>query len=128
MPTWTYNGKTYGRDNVNDSPCTNDPADLWDLAFWSKKTGTKLKVKNKRCYSILQQFGLSLWENTSDYLKVYRNGHLRGKCYFPLKSINEIKDERKKSRMKEQIRKTGRSKGQWFPSYCATCDPKAKKG
>ena len=125
MPKWSYYGKTYG--GKGKTPCTRDPADLKDLAFWSRKTGTRWKV-NRRCYSILQQFGLSLWENSSDYLKVYRNGHLRGKCYFPLKSLNEIKDDRKKSRIKEKIRKTGRSKGPWFPSYCATCDPKAKKG
>ena len=120
MPKWSYNGKTYG--GTGKTPCTQDPADLKDLAFWSKKTGTKFKV-NRRCRSILKQFGMSILGYSSNYLKVYSKGQLRGKCYFPMKSINEIK-----LRIKEKIHKTGRSKGPWFPSYCATCDPKAKKG
>ena len=125
MPKWSYDGKMYGGNDK--TPCTQEPADLKDLAFWSKKTGTKFKV-NRRCSSILKQFGMSIWGNSSDYLKVYSKGQLRGKCYFPMKSIDEIEGDGKKLRIKEKIHKSGRSKGLWFPPYCATCDPKAKKG
>ena len=71
---------------------------------------------------------MSILGDSANYLKVYRKRQLRGKCYFPMKSINEIKDESQKLRIKEKLHKTGRFKGSWFPSYCATCDPKAKKG
>ena len=125
MPTWTYNGKTYGRDNVNESPCTNDPADLFDLAFWSKKTG-KTRRKNRRCTRILKQFGPSLWDK-ADFVNITANGKRKGRCLFPKKSIKDM-GEFKEGRMLKEIKRTGRTKGSWFPSWCATCDPKAKKG
>ena len=125
MPTWTYNGKTYGRDNVNESPCTNDPADLYDLAFWSKKTG-KTRRWNKRCIRILKKFGPSLWDK-ADFVKFFAKGKLKGRCLFPKKSI---KDEGplRADRMLKQIKREGRTKGSWFPKWCATCDPNAKEG
>ena len=123
MPTWTYNGKTYGRDNVNNSPCTNDPADLQDLAFWSKKTG-KTRRKNRRCTRILKEFGPSLWDK-ADFVRIFAKGKRRGRCLYPKKSI---KESRRAERMHKEIKRTGRTKGPWFPSWCATCDPKAKEG
>ena len=124
MPTWTYNGKTYGRDNVNDSPCTNDPADLRDLAFWSKKTG-KTRRKNRICIRILKQYGPSLWDK-ADFVKRFDKGKQGGRCLFPKKSI---KDKGfKADRMLKEIKRTGKTKGSWFPKWCATCDPRAKKG
>ena len=126
MPTWTYNGKTYGRDNVNESPCTNDPADLWDLAFWSKKTGITRR-KNRRCTRILKQFGPSLWDK-ADFVRIGTKRKPRGRCLFPKKSIKEMRSRGRGERMLKEIKRTGRTKGSWFPSWCATCDPKAKKG
>ena len=125
MPTWTYNGKTYGHDNVNDSPCTNDPADLWDLAFWSKKTG-KTRRKNRRCTRILKQFGPSLWDK-ADFVKIFNKRKRRGRCLFPKKSIKDEKGFRA-DRMLKEIKRTGRTKGSWFPYWCATCNPEAKEG
>merc|ERR1711974_514040 len=116
MPKWTYNGKTHG--GMDKSPCTNDPADLRDLAFWSKKTGTKRK-KNKRCTKILKQFGTSMWDKV-DYVKVFNKRTYRGKCLFPKKSI---KDYIKEERILKEINNSGRTKVAWFPYYCATCDP-----
>ena len=121
MPQWTYNGKKYGVDG--GSPCTQEPADLWDLAFWTKKTGTKRK-KNKRCTQILKKFGSSMWDNV-DYVKVYNKGRNRGRCLFPRKSI---KDDNKEERILKEINNSGKTKVAWFPNYCATCDPAAKKG
>ena len=125
MPTWTYNGKTYGRDNVNNSPCTNDPADLQDLAFWSKKTG-KTRRKNRRCTRILKEFGPSLWDK-ADFVNITANRKRKGRCLFPKKSIKDM-GEFKEGRILKEIKRTGRTKGSWFPSWCATCDPKAKEG
>ena len=127
MPTWTYNGKTYGRDNANESPCTDDPADLYDLAFWSKKTA-KTRRKNRRCTRILKEFGPSLWDK-AEYVKIFNKRtkrKLRGRCLFPKKSIKDTGF--KADRMLKEIKRTGRTKGSWFPSWCATCDPEAKKG